>query len=84
MSNLPVIFSDPDNPEALAALHTAFETQRQQNFPIIGMLFKVVIAEGGTEQLVNWEVVDSKLIESLALGLAISQTGHNQASSIMP
>jgi len=72
MSKLPIVFSDPDSPEAQALLKQAFE-QRQQPFPQVGLIFKVSQQPDGSEQLVNWQITDAEQIQAIALGLTLAE-----------
>jgi hypothetical protein len=72
MSNIPIVFSEPDSPEAQALLKQAFE-QRQQPFPQVGLLFKVSQQPDGSEQMVNWQITDAEQIQAIALGMTLAE-----------
>ena len=72
MSKLPIVFSEPDSPEAQAMLKQAFE-QRQQPFPQVGLLFKVRQQPDGSEQMVNWQITDAEQIQAIALGMTLAE-----------
>ena len=74
MSSLPIVFSDPDSPEAQALLKLAFE-QHQQPFPQSGLIFKVRQSPDGSEQLVNWQLADADQVQAIALGLTLAEQG---------
>jgi len=73
MSSIPVSFSSPDDP----ALHDLLQQACQANLqviPQVGLIFKTRIAADGSEQLVNWQLADASLVQSIALGLYVSDT----------
>jgi hypothetical protein len=74
MSKLPIVFSEPDSPEAQAMLKQAFE-QRQQPFPQVGLIFKVSQQPDGSEQLLNWQIADAEQIQAIALSLTLAEHG---------
>jgi hypothetical protein len=71
MTIIPIVFTDPDTPEAQDLLQKAYK-QRALPLPQIGIIFKVLQLPDGSEQLVNWQVADAAQIEAIALGLTVS------------
>ena len=72
MSTLPIVFSEPDSPEAQALLQQAYQ-QHQQPFPQTGLIFKVLQLPDGSEQLVNWQLANADQVQAIALGLALAE-----------
>ena len=63
----PVVFFDPDSPEAgkaLAELLQSLPPERQ----VLGLIVKFVTGPSG-EQVVNWEYADARMLKALALVL---------------
>ena len=72
MTVIPIVFTDPDTPEAQELLQKAYE-QHVQPLPQVGIIFKVLQLPDGGEQLVNWQVADAGQVEAIALGLTVSE-----------
>ena len=72
MTIIPIVFTDPDTPEAQALLQKAFE-QHSHSLPQTGLIFKVLQLPDGSEQLVNWQVADAGQVEAIALGLTVTE-----------
>jgi len=67
LKHSPVVFFDPDSPEAgeaLAELLKSLPPERQ----VLGLIVKFVTNESG-EQIVNWEYADARLLKAMTLVL---------------
>jgi len=71
MNSIPITFSMPDDPTLVDLLQKACQ-ENHQLIPQVGLIFKTRIAPDGSEQLVNWQLADASLVQSIALGLYIS------------